>query len=147
MEGPARTYTGDEARQIVGIVVGMVVVFVLAIIAWIGADLVSRRTLLLSAVLGGGVAGRIVVPGGERMRAHLVAMASGAAAAVGGLALTWWWLDGRGSVLHVEIIGSTLIGALPGVVIGKLVYRRIRRRESPLPPAVAREAGAPDDAA
>lgn len=128
-----------ERRQLVAIILGFVAVSIPGLIQWQTSLDVAPGTLLGVAALGGGVAGRLLVPPGERIRAHLLAMAAGVIAAVGAFVLMRWWLAGRSSVWNAELALVTAIGSLPGVLIGTLGYQKLRRRDDPVPAAVARE--------
>jgi hypothetical protein len=128
-----------ERRQLYAIILGFVAVFVPCIVEWEAPGALSTGTSYAIAALGGAVAGRLLVPGGERIRAHLVAMAGGLLAAVGAFALTTWWVEGRESVWNVELVLANALGAVPGVLLGTAGYQRVRRRDEPVPTATARE--------
>lgn len=126
-----------EGRKVVGLSIGVAAVAVPALLAWHGAGLAAQIAYTIVG-LGGAIAGRLLVPPGERIRAHLVGMLAGAIAAFGAYATVRWWLGLRASVYAVELMLVTLIGALPGVAIGGLLYGRVRRRDPAVPPATAR---------
>ena len=128
-----------ERRQLFAIFLGFVAVFVPCMIEWEAPGALSTGTMYAIAALGGAVAGRLLVPPGERIRAHVVAMAGGLVAAVGAFALTTWWVAGRESVWNAELALANTLGAVPGVVLGLAGYQRVRRRDEPVPPAIARE--------
>jgi hypothetical protein len=125
--------------QVFAIILGFVAVSVPALLEWQADVALSFGTLLGIAVLGGGIAGRLLVPRGERIRAHLAAMAAGVVAAAGAFLLTRWWVSGRESVWNAELALTTVLGALPGVLLGTYGYQKLRRRDDPVPAATARE--------
>jgi hypothetical protein len=59
---------------------------------------------------------------------NVVAISLGAAAVAGP------------ALLAVELLLVTVIGALPGVIVGGLAYDRVRRRDPAVPVATARDA-------
>ncbi len=127
-----------EAQVVVGVLVGFIAVFLPATFQWQEPGAFSWLKLVIVAAIGGAVAGRILCPLHERLLAGLVAMAGGALAGVGAFALLSWWIDGRASVHFFEFLLVVLVGALPGGLLGELVYKRLRRRPDVIPMAVAR---------
>ena len=128
-----------EGRKVVAISIGLIAVAVPALLAWDFPGTLSASVSYAIVILGGALAGRLLAPSGERMRAHLVAMAGGAIAGLGAFATVTWWLGMRSSVYSAELLLVSLIGAAPGVVLGQLGYARVRRPDAPLPPATARD--------
>lgn len=125
--------------QVFAIILGFVAVSVPAMLEWQADIALSFGTLLGIAILGGGVAGRLLIPRGERIRAHLVGMAAGVIAAAGAFLLTRWWVSGRESIWNAELALTTLLGALPGALIGAHGFQKVRRRDEPVPTATARD--------
>jgi hypothetical protein len=125
--------------QVFAIILGFVAVSVPALLEWQADVALSFGTLLGIAALGGGIAGRLLVPRGERIRAHLAVMAAGVVAAAGAFLLTRWWVSGRESVWNAELALTTVLGALPGVLLGGYGYQKLRRRDEPVPTATARD--------
>jgi hypothetical protein len=126
-------------RQVVGITVGMLVFVTPGILDWEEPHLASPRVWLAIALLGGALAGRIVVPAGERMRAHLVVMVSAALSCAGAFWVTHWWFEGRESASNAEMAGTSIVGALLPAILGILGYLRVRRSELPQATARVRE--------
>lgn len=52
-----------------------------------------------------------------------IGLVGGALAAPGGLFLLAWWSAGRESVFHIELAAASMLGALPGVLVYKLLAR------------------------
>jgi hypothetical protein len=129
-----------QVKQVVGILIGVVCTFVPAMIQWQEPGAVSSTTLLGVALLGGAIGGRVLVPAGERMRAHLSAMLCGAIAAAGAFGLLLWWISGRQSVHSGEFLIVTLVGALPGTIAGQWLHERVRIPDEQIPTAKARQA-------
>jgi hypothetical protein len=129
-----------ELQQVIGIVLGALTVLITGTIEWQLPATATFATLLAASAIGGAVAGRILVPGGERIPTHLVVMVSGALAAAGSFVAVRWWVRGRASAMAAELMLVALLGAIPGVVAGKAGYARLRRRPDPVPPAKARPA-------
>jgi peptidoglycan/LPS O-acetylase OafA/YrhL len=117
-----------ELRKVVGLSIGAIAVMVPGTLEWQTPGVASTPTLLVAAMLGGAVGGRVLAPPGERIRVHLAAIAFGAIAAAGAFAVTRWWVRGRDEVMAVEIMFAMLIGALPGALVGQWVHGRQRRR-------------------
>jgi hypothetical protein len=124
-----------QNRTLVGAVIFMVTTVGAALFEWELPDALSHHVLLAIAALGGGVAGRILAETGERMRAHLAAMLGGVLGALGGFYALARWLDGRSSVGSAEATLAMVIGAAPGLLVGAVLYGRLRRRADRVPPA------------
>ena len=133
-----RAWRRRQIQQVVGLVLGTIAVLLPATFEWQIPGAVRWLTLLLVAAAGGAVAGRILVPLHERLLAGVVAMAAGALAAIGAFLLLSWWISNRSSVYFVEFLLVILIGSLPGVLLGKRLYERLRRHPEAIPFAVAR---------
>jgi len=131
----------NDVRHLVGILLGMFASSGPALVNWYGHAALPIMTALVIASAGGALAGRILVPPGERMRAHLVAIACGALAGAGAYGATAWWLHRHASVMSMLLILITFIGAAPGAVLGLVLFERIRRPDEKLPQATARTTG------
>ena len=129
-----------QVKQVVGILIGVVCTFVPAMFQWQQPGAISATTLLGVALLGGAIGGRVLVPPGERIRAHLSAMLCGAIAAAGAFGLLLWWISGRQTVHSGEFLIVTLIGALPGTIAGSWLHDRVRIPDEQIPMAKARQA-------
>jgi hypothetical protein len=127
-----------EVKVVVGVLVGFIGVFLPGTFEWQTPGAFSPVTLLIAAALCGALAGRILAPLHEGFLAGLAAMAGGALAAIGAFALLRWWVAGRDSVRFFEFLLVIMLGAIPGGLLGELVYKRLRRRPEPVPMAVAR---------
>jgi hypothetical protein len=117
---------GEELQKMIGLVLGSIAVLVPGTLEWQIPGKLSAVTLLIVAAVGGAVAGRILVPLHERLLAGVVAMAGGALAAIGAFALLRWWVAGRDSVHFIECMVAIFLGALPGGLLGRFLYARLR---------------------
>jgi hypothetical protein len=85
----------------------------------------------------GGIAGWLLVPSGERLRAELAGIAAGIAALFASVWLGRWWFDADYRS-YWQILATVLVSWLPFAILGVLAVERLGRHDPPIPRARSR---------